>query len=177
MSDPASRPNGWTVWLAQGFGVGRSPVAPGTLAAAPGLAWFLALVSLGSGWAFAAACAASLILAVPVCSAAENRLQRHDPPSIVLDEIVALPLCFVSWLAYCAKDLERWPEPSYFLTGSHLPLTLALIAGFRAFDIWKPWPVRQSQALWGGLGVVADDALAAAWVNLMWYVGAVILLP
>ena len=38
---------------------------------------------------------------------------------------------------------------------------------FRLFDIWKPWPVRHSQRLPGGWGVVADDLLAAVWVNLV----------
>ncbi len=36
------------------------------------------------------------------------------------------------------------------------------------FDIWKPWPVRQSQSLPGGWGVTVDDFLAAVSVNLIW---------
>jgi phosphatidylglycerophosphatase A len=41
-----------------------------------------------------------------------------------------------------------------------------LFAAFRLFDIWKPWPVRQSQALPGGWGVTVDDFLAAIYVAL-----------
>jgi phosphatidylglycerophosphatase A len=35
------------------------------------------------------------------------------------------------------------------------------------FDIIKPWPVRQSQALPGGWGITVDDVLAAGYVNLV----------
>ena len=37
---------------------------------------------------------------------------------------------------------------------------LAAFLLFRAFDIWKPPPVRQLEALPGGLGINADDAMA-----------------
>ena len=45
------------------------------------------------------------------------------------------------------------------------PLTLGVFALFRFFDVVKPWPVRQSQALPGGWGITVDDALAAVYVN------------
>jgi phosphatidylglycerophosphatase A len=38
---------------------------------------------------------------------------------------------------------------------------------FRLFDIWKPTPVRQLEALPEGLGIVADDALAGAYTALV----------
>jgi phosphatidylglycerophosphatase A len=37
---------------------------------------------------------------------------------------------------------------------------------FRLFDVVKPWPVRQSQRLPGGWGIVVDDVLAAGYVAL-----------
>ena len=53
---------------------------------------------------------------------------------------------------------------------------LAAFLLFRLFDIWKPPPVRQLERLPGGLGIVADDAMAgvygalvlfaAGWFNL-----------
>jgi phosphatidylglycerophosphatase A len=46
-------------------------------------------------------------------------------------------------------------------------MTLGLVALFRVFDIWKPWPVRQSQCLPGGWGVTVDDLLAAVYVALL----------
>jgi phosphatidylglycerophosphatase A len=46
-------------------------------------------------------------------------------------------------------------------------MVLGGFIAFRFFDVRKPWPVRQVQALPGGLGVVADDVLAAVWVNVI----------
>ena len=41
---------------------------------------------------------------------------------------------------------------------------------FRAADIWKPWPVRWAdRRLKGGLGVMLDDALAAAYAAAALY--------
>jgi phosphatidylglycerophosphatase A len=34
---------------------------------------------------------------------------------------------------------------------------------FRLFDIWKPPPVRDAQDFSGGIGIVLDDLLAAAY--------------
>jgi phosphatidylglycerophosphatase A len=34
---------------------------------------------------------------------------------------------------------------------------------FRAFDIWKPYPIRRLEALESGLGIMADDLLAGAY--------------
>jgi phosphatidylglycerophosphatase A len=37
---------------------------------------------------------------------------------------------------------------------------------FRIFDIWKPFPAYQSQALPGGWGVMADDVVAGLYALL-----------
>ena len=36
---------------------------------------------------------------------------------------------------------------------------------FRIFDIWKPPPVRQLERLPGGIGIVADDAMAGVYAR------------
>ena len=38
---------------------------------------------------------------------------------------------------------------------------------FRLFDIFKPPPCRQAQALPAGWGILVDDLLAAAYANLL----------
>src|SRR2546428_13926928 len=38
------------LWLAQGFGVGRIPFAPGTFGSAVGLLWLLVLLAPGNFW-------------------------------------------------------------------------------------------------------------------------------
>jgi phosphatidylglycerophosphatase A len=55
---------------------------------------------------------------------------------------------------------------SQFLKANWL-LGLGIFLAFRLFDIWKPWPVRQSQMLPGGWGITVDDVLAAIFVCLI----------
>jgi phosphatidylglycerophosphatase A len=46
----------------------------------------------------------------------------------------------------------------------------AILAGFvafRAFDIWKPYPIRRLEALASGLGIMADDILAGAYAAIL----------
>ena len=38
---------------------------------------------------------------------------------------------------------------------------------FRALDVVKPWPSRRFEALHGGLGIMADDAMAAIYGNVL----------
>lgn len=139
------------------MGIGRIPFAPGTWGSVLGVGWFLLLLSAGNWWVFAAGTIAAVLASVYVCGRAEAILQRRDPPSVVLDEIAAVPGCF-------ATALLAWG------TTDGRAMTMWLIAGFvlfRLFDIWKPWPVRQAQRLPGGWGVVLDDVLAAVYVNLV----------
>ena len=44
---------------------------------------------------------------------------------------------------------------------------LAAFCLFRLFDIWKPPPVRQLEALPGGTGIVADDVMAGVYGALV----------
>ena len=44
---------------------------------------------------------------------------------------------------------------------------MRVFGAFRFFDVLKPWPVKQSQSLPGGWGVVVDDLLAAVYVNVV----------
>jgi len=50
------------------------------------------------------------------------------------------------------------------------PLSWPVVAGafvlFRLFDIWKPYPIGQIQAWPGAWGVMADDILAAGYVQM-----------
>ena len=38
---------------------------------------------------------------------------------------------------------------------------------FRLLDVIKPWPANRMEALPGGLGVMADDAMAAVYGNIV----------
>jgi len=153
------------LWVAQGFGIGRIPVAPGTFGSALGLGWFALLVSSGSVWVLLAGSLAGFFLSVWLCGLGEKILGKRDPGSVVLDEVAAIPVCFLGWvfLEICRGGVL--PGPGFFFSHGKGLAAIGVFAAFRFFDVAKPWPVRQSQALPGGWGITVDDFLAAFYVN------------
>ena len=138
------------MWLATGLGVGLVTPAPGTIGGLWGLplAWIMGEFD---------PCAQRVMIvllilaAVAICTLAARALGgEKDPSAIVLDEIVALPIVYLG--------IET-KTPVIWIVGFLL---------FRVFDISKPFPVRQSERLPAGWGVVADDCVAAgyAWASL-----------
>ena len=155
------------LWLAQGFGIGRIPKAPGTFGSVVGLGWFAVLLLAGNIWLFAIGCLIGTALSVWLCGAGEKILKARDPGSIVFDEIAAIPICFLGWVAVHIWKTGSFPPPEYFFSKQNILPTLGVFAAFRFFDVLKPSPVRESQSLPGGWGVTVDDTLAAIYVNVV----------
>jgi phosphatidylglycerophosphatase A len=153
--------------IAQGFGLGRIPLAPGTFGSVAGVLWFAFLVARGRLWVLVIGTLGGLALSVWLCGVGEKILGKKDPGSIVLDEITAMPLCFWSWAGALWWKTGHAPGLEQFFSPSNWLMTLAVFAAFRFFDVLKPWPVRQSQALPGGWGITVDDTLAAVYVNVL----------
>ena len=88
---PRSASQTFVLWIAQGFGIGRVPKAPGTWGSVIGLAWFALLLWIGGHQPALAGfiLVASILASVWVCEAGEKILGQKDPGSIVIDEIVA----------------------------------------------------------------------------------------
>ena len=143
--------------VATWFGAGLLPIAPGTwgsLAALP-FAWIIQS-ELG-GWGLVGA-AALIFLAGWWASSRYCRTTREkDPRAIVVDEVAA------QWLTLAVGPLSL----PYYALGFLL---------FRAADILKPFPAGWAdRELSGGLGVMADDILAAPYAMiLLWGVAAVL---
>ena len=153
--------------IAQGLGTGRSPVAPGTVGTLLGLPLFILLLLPGNLLFFVGSMLVLGLASVWLCGRAEMILGQRDPGSVVIDEIVAVPLCFAGWVSSLYFANGSMPEWTFFFSrttwfGSALVLLL-----FRLFDIAKPWPVGPSQTLPGGWGVTIDDLLAALYVNII----------
>jgi phosphatidylglycerophosphatase A len=159
--------NAFILWVAQGFGIGRIPVASGTFGSIVGLGWFALLLSAQHYWVFLIGAFALTAFSVWGCGVAEKILEQTDPSSVVLDEIVAVPLCFIGWLSILYWRDQQMVGPAYFFGPQRWLGTFAVLVAFRVFDILKPWPVRQSQILIGGLGITMDDVIAAFYVNAL----------
>lgn len=162
-----ARPFSLALWLAQGFGVGRVPVAPGTFGSMLGVGWFVLLMLRGDLWVLVLGCVAAVAFSVWCCGVGERILGQKDPGSIILDEIVAMPLCFFAWIGILLRHQGTLPPVDYFFSPRSGPITLGIFLAFRLFDVLKPWPVRQSQVLPGGWGITIDDLLAAGYVNAL----------
>jgi phosphatidylglycerophosphatase A len=134
------------VVVATFFGTGFLPVAPGT--------WASAFVAIGvyftplAGAPFivmAGVTAAVFALGVPAASVCEAHFGKKDPRPCVIDEVAGQLVSL--WF------LPR--QAGYYMAAFFL---------FRIFDIVKPFPVRKSESLPGGLGIMTDDVLAGAYV-------------
>lgn len=128
--------------------VGYAPVAPGTFGSAAGLAVFAAVRATGSWWVELAVIV--ILFAVGVWSAhlAERYFGGVDPGPIVLDEVAGVLIT----LAFLKVSV----------TGAIVGFFV-----FRILDIVKPWPSGRFERLHGGLGVMADDGMAAVYGNLV----------
>ena len=153
------------LWIAQGFGVGRIPVAPGTFGSLVGIVWFALLLVPANIWLFIAGTIAGFGLSVWLCGEGEKILRQKDPGSIVLDEITAMPLCFAGWIGVAFWKIGSLPRLDEILNARSWPAVVGIFVAFRFFDVLKPWPIRQSQSLPGGWGITVDDFLAAIYVN------------
>ena len=131
--------------LATALGAGYAPFAPGTFGSAAGLAlWWL--IPASSSLQFL-----TIVVVFAVGSWSGSVAERHfrttDPSQVVLDEVLGMLITLfmnpVGWI------------------GAVLGFLL-----FRVADIIKPFPANKLEALHGGVGIMADDAMAAVYANL-----------
>jgi phosphatidylglycerophosphatase A len=167
--------NRLALFVAQGFSIGRIPVAPGTFGSAIGLVWFALLLQTGSPGLFLLGTFLGGLLSVWLCGVGENILRKKDPGSVVLDEITAMPVCFIGYLGKYWAAHHSFPPLEFFFGRNGWYVTASIFVLFRIFDVVKPWPVRSSQALVGGWGITIDDFLAAGYVALISFVLSFIL--
>jgi phosphatidylglycerophosphatase A len=127
--------------------IGYVPVAPGTFGSAVGLALFALMRWSGSTAIELGVIVLLLGLGVWSGNVAERHFRQVDPGPVVLDEVAGM-----------------------LITLALIPVTVSgAIVGFlifRLFDVIKPWPANRLEALPGGLGMMADDAMAAVYGNV-----------
>jgi phosphatidylglycerophosphatase A len=127
------------------FGIGRLRPGPGTWASAVTvLLWTALCAALSPSWRTPLAiglAALVTMIGIPAATKVARGTGIKDPQFVVVDEVagqlialIAVPLGWKSFLA------------AFIL--------------FRAFDIVKPPPVRQLEAIPEGAGIVLDDVAA-----------------
>jgi phosphatidylglycerophosphatase A len=126
---------------------GYFPIAPGTVGSAAGLLVYLLVWSTHSHVVEVAVIAALFAAGVWAGTTAEQYFGGIDPGPVVIDEVagmlITLAFIPVGWSGALAGFLL-----------------------FRVFDVIKPYPAGRFEQLHGGLGVMADDAMAAVYANV-----------
>ncbi|MDI1472292.1 phosphatidylglycerophosphatase A [Thermodesulfovibrio sp. 1176] len=132
--------------IATVFFIGYCPVAPGTVASA--FAMVILLIFAPSDTVILFILITSLILGTVASEKVAKESNSKDPSYVVIDEFAG-----------------------YLTAVVFLPLNWQiLVAGFvlfRFFDILKPPPIRQTQKIAGGLGIMLDDFLSGVISNLL----------
>jgi phosphatidylglycerophosphatase A len=153
-------------------GVGYFPIAPGTMGSLVGVGLYLSIWAgvdrvltsnalakrLTAVYVFTPQLAFMLVVIFVVtmvgiwaATRAEKLLQRKDPQVVVIDEVAGQMIALLSgpfWIH------TWWSIFTAFLL-------------FRAFDIWKPYPIRRLEDLESGLGIMLDDVAAGAYALIV----------
>jgi phosphatidylglycerophosphatase A len=134
--------------LVASFGyVGFFPIAPGTAGSLAALALFAFIRWIGVPSIELFAIVAVFAIGVWAAQGTERALGRKDPGIVVIDEVLGM-----------------------LMTLALLPLSLMGIALgfllFRVLDVIKPYPAAQLEHLHGGLGIMADDAVAGLYAHV-----------
>lgn len=127
-------------------GVGFIPAAPGTAATAVGLG--LAYLLKDNVGLYGAVTLVLFLVGVAASGHLEKKLHVKDPGLVVIDEVVGI-------LIAMAGISFNWPVAicGFFL--------------FRAFDMFKIYPINKLEQIPGGLGIMLDDCLAGVYTNIV----------
>ena len=153
-------------------GVGYSPIAPGTVGSMVGVGLYLAVW----GWFYG-------ILEANASRERLNLLYIFTPQLAVMLLVIFVITLAGIWAATRVEKASQKKDPSIVVIDEVAGQMIALLSGpfwihswwsilsafilFRAFDIWKPYPIRRLEALESGLGIMADDVLAGIYALIV----------
>jgi len=140
--------NYFILLLATGFGVGYSPLAPGTLGTLIAIPVYYFLSEIPSPL-YEITLVGFFFLSVWISENAEIFFGKKDDQRIVIDEMMGFLIAML-WI----PKTTRFVIIGFFL--------------FRFFDILKPFPIRHLEKKFkGGFGVVLDDVMAGIYGNII----------
>lgn len=128
--------------------VGFFPIAPGTAGSLAAVPLFLLIRWLGIPVVELAAIVVVFAIGVWAASQTEVALGRKDPGVVVIDEVLGMLITLA-------------------LLPASIPVIILGLLLFRALDVIKPFPAAQLEHLHGGLGIMADDAVAGVYSYLL----------
>ncbi len=132
--------------FASGLFSGYSPIAPGTVGSAVGLAIYW-IPGFEHPLIMAGICMVVFALGVQTSNAME-KVYGHDPREVTIDEVLGM------WI-------------SLILLPKTIPISIVGFFVFRILDIFKPYPARHFDSLHGGKGIMLDDVVSALYTNLI----------
>jgi len=135
------------VLVATAGGLGHAPVAPGTFGSAAGVAIYLLMAKSPVAWQVAVALVV-VVVGTWASSQAAHFYSRDDPSQVVVDEVAGQLVTLI-------------------FTGVGLAGAAVGFLVFRVLDIVKPWPANRFESLHGGVGIMADDVMAALYGNII----------
>jgi phosphatidylglycerophosphatase A len=132
--------------IATFFGVGYLPVAPGTWATMAGVA---IAYYLGRNLpAYTILMLVLLALGIMTTGLVEKLMNQKDPSIACIDEVVGVMIAL-------------WGLPLIW------PVMICGFFLFRAFDMFKIYPINKLEAQPGGWGIMLDDCMAGVYTNII----------
>ncbi len=128
------------------LGVGFLPAAPGTWATVAGVA--IAYCLGGNLPAYTILLLVLLVLGIMTSGIVEKQLNQKDPGIVVIDEVVGVMVAL-------------WGLPLIW------PVMICGFFLFRAFDMFKIYPINRLEAQSGGWGIMLDDCMAGVYTNII----------
>ena len=142
--------------IATSLGVGFLPVCPGTWGALLAIVIWLPIYLWLPGtpaWIITSVAIVALAVSGTWASSVSEKYWGKDPVAACVDETVGQ---LISMLPLCGgPDVAPWW------------LIVVSLALFRFFDIFKPLGIRSLERLPRGLGMMADDVLAAIYSAIL----------
>ena len=128
------------------LGVGYLPAAPGTWATVVGVV--IAYYAGNNLPVYTILLLVFLILGIMATGMIEKQVSQKDPGYLVIDEVVGVMIAL-------------WGLPLIW------PVMICGFFLFRAFDMFKIYPINRLEAQPGGWGIMLDDCMAGVYTNII----------
>lgn len=135
--------------LVTGFGIGKSPIMPGTLGSILSIPIWLLIVNLFSNFYRLFLIFLLFLFGCFCCYKFTLKIDKHDHNSIVIDEIFGM---------FLLLEILKGKSCTYIIIGFLI---------FRLLDIYKPWPISYIDNKKNTVSIMLDDLLASIIASIL----------